>query len=311
MAKDKKRSGEHSKKHVLSQEAIYVVTGLFLFIFAIMGIINRSGIIGNLIRYALIYVIGAMYMLPLVALAGFGLYLFFMRQKPKIKIGVFTAFFILLVIFSSILLSQGVASATDVFDYYNDLVDKFKGADFYINRAEVSKLGGGLVGHVVFYAFAKLLNVEGIIIICYLVIFASIFVILKPIIYRFINFVRLNISKSGILERKLRKASGNDDDDIPPEFSLDDFIINPNDLGPTPKGQAFKPLNDDNDNKPEPITRETSNDEQVVEPVTTLVKTLTRKLIQIRQFIKIIINHHNIRIIHIIKSLLIHHFLSK
>jgi hypothetical protein len=69
MAKDKKRSGEHSSKHVLSQEAIYVLVGLLLFIISIMGLISRSGIIGNLIRYILIYIIGAMYILPLEALS--------------------------------------------------------------------------------------------------------------------------------------------------------------------------------------------------------------------------------------------------
>ena len=29
MAKDKRRSGEHSKKHVFSQEAIYVISSYF------------------------------------------------------------------------------------------------------------------------------------------------------------------------------------------------------------------------------------------------------------------------------------------
>ena len=149
MAKDKRRSGEHSK-NMFSQEAIYVISGLFLFIFAIMGIINRSGIIGNLIRYALIYVIGSMYILPLVALAGFGLYLFFMRQKPKIKIGVFTAFFLLLIVFVSIYLSKDAVESKDVFDYYNSLVEDLRGNDFYIDRSQVSKLGGGLIGHVIF-----------------------------------------------------------------------------------------------------------------------------------------------------------------
>lgn len=267
MAKDKRRSGEHSKKHVFSQEAIYVISGLFLFIFAIMGIINRSGIIGNLIRYALIYVIGSMYILPLVALAGFGLYLFFMRQKPKIKIGVFTAFFLLLIVFVSIYLSKDAVESKDVFDYYNSLVEDLRGNDFYIDRSQVSKLGGGLIGHVIFFAFARLLNTEGIIIVCYLVIFASLFVLLKPLLYRLVNFVRGYISKSGILEKKLKKEKSkdfDDGDDIPPEFSVDDIIINPSD-----GGQSFNvPFNEPNRQEsvmvqPRTVSQEIAKEEDV------------------------------------------------
>jgi S-DNA-T family DNA segregation ATPase FtsK/SpoIIIE len=224
MAKDKKRSGDHSRKHIISQEAIYVLVGLLLFIVSIMGLISRSGIIGNLIRYFLIYVIGSMYILPLVALSFFGLYLFFFREKPKIKIGVFATFFILLIVFSAIILSNNASGSKDVFTDYNVAFNSLKGNNFALDRTQTSKLGGGLIGYVVYFTLEKLLDTAGINVLCYIVIFASLFMILKPIIYHLFRWISSYITKRGRIERKRRES---DDDDVPPEFNNNDYPIDP------------------------------------------------------------------------------------
>ena len=188
MAKDKKRRQKNKHDGLVSDEARYVLVGLLIFLLCFIGLIERGGYLGNIVSYVFVYAFGVFWFIPLCLIALLGLYMFIRRKTPEIKIGVITLSFIFFFIFLLIGASESDLSIANVFGIYNDRFEQITGNSWQV--VVDAQVGGGFLGFVLFALLSDILTDVGARLVYVVGLILTIFLFLKPILFKFVNYLK-------------------------------------------------------------------------------------------------------------------------
>lgn len=197
MGKEKKRKEIEEKKSLLSFEAEVSLFGLLLFTISLIGIINQ-GIIGGLLTFVLSFCFGSFYWIFLLLGLFYGLYIFINKKRPKIKIGIKLMAVLIILIFGLIWASDGGVSSPSIKNALNDYSIRFDyvaTSRIRVDLNKVKSLGGGAVGYFLYSLLYTLTSEIGTKLIYLIMVFFSLFILLKPIIKKTYLFVKTMIKK--------------------------------------------------------------------------------------------------------------------
>lgn len=197
MGKEKKRKEIEEKKSLLSFEAEVSLFGLLLFTISLIGIINQ-GIIGGLLTFILSFCFGSFYWIFLLLGLFYGLYIFINKKRPKIKIGIKLMAVLIILIFGLIWASDGGVSSPSIKNALNDYSIRFDyvaTSRIRVDLNKVKSLGGGAVGYFLYSLLYTLTSEIGTKLIYLIMVFSSLFILLKPIIKKTYLFVKTMIKK--------------------------------------------------------------------------------------------------------------------
>ncbi len=197
MGKEKKRKEIEEKKSLLSFEAEVSLFGLLLFTISLIGMINQ-GIIGGLLTFILSFCFGSFYWIFLLLGLFYGLYIFINKKRPRIKIGIKLMAVLIILIFGLIWASDGGVSSPSIKNALNDYSIRFDYVAVSRIRVDLNKvksLGGGAVGYFLYSLLYTLTSEIGTKLIYLIMVFSSLFILLKPIIKKSYLFVKTVIKK--------------------------------------------------------------------------------------------------------------------
>lgn len=197
MGKEKKRKEIEEKKSLLSFEAEVSLFGLLLFTISLIGMINQ-GIIGGLLTFILSFCFGSFYWIFLLLGLFYGLYIFINKKRPKIKIGIKLMAVLIILIFGLIWASDGGISSPSIKNALNDYSVRFDYVAISRIRVDLNKvksLGGGAIGYFLYSLLYTLTSEIGTKLIYLIMVFSSLFILLKPIIKKVYLFVKTTIKK--------------------------------------------------------------------------------------------------------------------
>ncbi len=178
----KPRSITNPKNSNSSRQTRFILVGLFLVLIALIGIIDVNGLVGNIIAFPTLYLLGVFHFLFAVALIAYGGYLMILRRRPTIKFNLNIISAIILLVLTMIALSDKETILSTFFGYYNQIF-----FDVRLNSVLgllVSPLGGGALGFLLYSILASLVGVDVTRIIYLLAYIATIFVVLRPLVYK-------------------------------------------------------------------------------------------------------------------------------
>ena len=209
MAKEKKRNYEDkTKNELLSDDTRNALLGIFIFLVAVIGLVETAGPLGKIIRYLFVYLLGTYSSLILLGVSILGIIIFIKRKFPKIKVNMTIGAILALILFSLIYSSQNDWPLTNLLTNYRDVFDSIS-KEGYITILS-SSVAGGFIGHLLYCLLASLVGGIGAQIICIVFMIASLFVILQPIIY-FVGKKLMYVSNKVETEykriKKIRKLS--------------------------------------------------------------------------------------------------------
>ena len=178
----KPRSISNPKNSNSSRQTRFILVGLFLVLIALIGIIDTNGLIGNYIAFPTLYLLGIFHFLFAIALIAVGGYLIVLRRRPTLKLNLNIISALVLVVLTMIALSDKETTLSTFFGYYNQIF-----FDVRLNSALgllVSPLGGGAIGFLLYSIITSLVGVDVTRIIYLLAYIATIFVVLRPLVYK-------------------------------------------------------------------------------------------------------------------------------
>jgi DNA segregation ATPase FtsK/SpoIIIE-like protein len=178
----KPRSITNPKNSNSSRQTRFILVGLFLVLIALIGIIDTNGLIGRYIAFPSLYVLGIFHFLFALALITYGGYLIILRRRPTFKLNLNIIAAIILLVLTMIVFSDKETILSTFFGYYNQVFFEVR-LDSTINLL-VSPLGGGALGFLLYSILTSFVGVDGTRIIYLLAYIATIFVILRPLVYK-------------------------------------------------------------------------------------------------------------------------------
>jgi len=193
MAKEKKEETV-DKKVKLSYEIEFALVGLMLAIISLIGLVNQ-GYIGSLITFALVYLFGCWYQIPLFAGIFFGSYFFITRKKPKMVTNLNVICFALFIVFLAIASSKyDGADIDNCFTFYKSAFSRCH-SGIHVDIALINQVGGGLIGYIL---YALIVTVLGefmtSVVVVILVLSFGYFAFKRPVLYTY-NLALLQIEK--------------------------------------------------------------------------------------------------------------------
>jgi len=186
MSKDKKRNID--EELVQKETVLYFdIIGSLLIIVALITF-GKFGEIGSLISNLIKIIFGDFYWIFVLFILFDGSYLLFFHNKIDFSnsriIGVLLITLSLL-IFSHFPIHDYLVNFLDEGSYISLLINFYKDS---FNGINISSMGGGLLGGLIFYAFYYLFGSVGVIIICIVIILLSVSLIIKkPILSVVVN----------------------------------------------------------------------------------------------------------------------------
>lgn len=222
--------------------------GLFLFLVCLIGFIDQQGYVGHYILLPFIYLFGVLFIIPVVAIAVFGLFLFIKHAVPKTKQYFSKIALLFLFIFIVIGFSQNSYTLDAVVTTYNTMFNNL--SNNTLSEIMSSTLGGGFVGYFGFSLLMVFLSESGAKFIWIVGLLISSIFVLHPIVYSIGNRI---ISKR---RKNSEKKVGNRDyepaefrnfyDDLgikSPKNNLDDDIgkIKVQDARSSPRVESTNP----------------------------------------------------------------------
>jgi DNA segregation ATPase FtsK/SpoIIIE-like protein len=178
----KPRSISNPKNSNSSRQTRFILVGLFLVLIALIGIIDTNGLIGNYIAFPTLYLLGIFHFMFAVALIVYGGYLIILQRRPSFKINLNIISAIILIVLTMIALSDKETTLSTFIGYYNQIFFNVR-----LNSALsllVSPLGGGTIGFLLYSTLTSLVGVDVTRIIYLLAYIATIFVVLRPLVYK-------------------------------------------------------------------------------------------------------------------------------
>lgn len=203
MSKIKKRNYDktaRSKEEIMTKETQNALIGILLFLVCIIGMINKGGKVGYIIRYIFVYLTGFYNIFFLVGGCLYGIIIFIKRRRPKVKINIIFGAAIALFVFSLIISSANNFTISEVIGRYNRIFNANVEIS-YLNP----ELGGGFIGYLIYSLFNQFLGSIGVQIICWVFILASVFLLLKTPLYYGVDYFNKHISKKNVKIKKNNK----------------------------------------------------------------------------------------------------------
>jgi DNA segregation ATPase FtsK/SpoIIIE-like protein len=165
-----------------SRQTRFILVGLFLVLIALIGIIDTNGLIGKYISFPTLYLLGIFHFLFAIALIALGGSLIVLRRRPTFKLNLNIISAIILLVLTMIAISDKETTLSTFFVYYNQI--------FFDSRLNsvlgliVSPIGGGVIGFLLYSILSSLVGVDVTRIIYLLAYIATIFVVLRPLVYK-------------------------------------------------------------------------------------------------------------------------------
>ena len=178
----KPRSITIPKNSNSSRQTRFILVGLFLVLIALIGIIDTNGLIGRFVAFPSLYLFGIFHFLFALALIAYGSYLIILRRRPTFKLNLNIISAIILLVLTMIALSDRETFLSTFFGYYNQVFFEVR-LDSTLSLL-VSPLGGGAIGFLLYSILTSIVGVDITRIIYLLAYIATIFVVLRPLVYK-------------------------------------------------------------------------------------------------------------------------------
>ncbi|HHU59424.1 TPA: DNA translocase FtsK [bacterium] len=205
MAKEKKRSEDKKKKKLISVEAEVALLGLLFFTLSLIGLLNQ-GLLGNIITFALTFLMGGFYIVLLLFGVYIGFFVFFRRKKPKMFFGLKTVGFLVFIV-SSMLFASIYENPTigNSFDIFYSRFEAITPDRFSVDLSNIANVGGGFLGYAGFSLLSLLFSEIGAIIMIVILMVASLYVLLKDLLIKIYKYIKNKKRKEKVKEVKVKE----------------------------------------------------------------------------------------------------------